>query len=223
MLPGFLIVGAQRSGTTSMYRALREHPAVLRPLHKEVHYFDVGYQHNLRWYESHFPLRLTAGRIERAIGTPPVTFETSPYYMFHPLAPTRIARNLPGVRLLVLLRDPVARAYSSRAHYQHAYRARGQYAEQLDRLAKVFPPANVHVVDSGDFFAQRKPIYDAVLDFLGLPHHGYPNFTRRNAQAAPPMSNSVRSTLSEHFLPYDARLSAWLGKEPSWRRRRVSF
>ena len=245
-----------------MYRALREHPAVLRPLHKEVHYFDVGYQHNLRWYQSHFPLRLTLRRIERAIGMPPVTFEASPYYMFHPLAPARIARDLPGIRVLVLVRDPVARAYSahvhevtlgfetetferaleleddrlegeldrmmnnpeyiSRAHYRHAYRTRGQYVEQLDRLAKVFQPANIHVVDSGDFFAEPEPIYDAVLDFLGLPHYGYPVFTRQNARAAAPMPNSLQSSLSEHFLPYDARLSAWLGNEPSWRRRRVS-
>ena len=58
MLPGFLIVGAQRSGTTSMYRTLSQHPAILKAvLHKGVHYFDTGYEHDLAWYRGHFPLR----------------------------------------------------------------------------------------------------------------------------------------------------------------------
>ena len=66
-LPGFLIVGAQRSGTTSMYHTLSQHPAVLKAaLHKGVHYFDTGYDHSLAWYQGHFPLRAHAARVERA-------------------------------------------------------------------------------------------------------------------------------------------------------------
>jgi Sulfotransferase domain len=108
MLPGFLIVGAQRCGTTSMYRCLSQHPDVRKAvLHKGVHYFDMNYERGLRWYRAHFPLRGRAGA---------VTFESSPYYLFHPLAADRIASDLPGVRLLVLVRDPVERAYSAHAH-----------------------------------------------------------------------------------------------------------
>ena len=117
MLPGLLICGAQRCGTTSMYRSLSQHPAVLKPvLHKGVHYFDTGYGHGPRWYAAHFPLRLTAARAARRTGLRSVTFESSPYYLFHPLAATRIASDLPGVKILVLLRDPVERAYSAHAH-----------------------------------------------------------------------------------------------------------
>jgi hypothetical protein len=117
MTPDFLIVGGQRCGTTSMYRVLREHPAVLPPvLHKGVHYFDMAYPRGMSWYRGHFPLRSTAAGVARRTGMRPVTFESSPYYMFHPLAAERIARDLPGVKLLVLLRDPVERAYSAHAH-----------------------------------------------------------------------------------------------------------
>jgi Sulfotransferase domain len=117
MRPGLLICGAQRCGTTSMYRTLSQHPAVLKPvLHKGVHYFDVGYDRGPRWYAAHFPLRISAARAERRTGLPTLTFESSPYYLFHPLAAERIARDLPGVRILVLLRDPVERAYSAHAH-----------------------------------------------------------------------------------------------------------
>ena len=118
MLPGFLIVGGQRCGTVSMARALSWHPAVLpAALHLEVHYFDTGYHHGLGWYRGHFPSPARAARAARAAGGgPPVAFESSPYYLFHPLAAARIARDLPGVKLLVLLRDPVERAYSAHAH-----------------------------------------------------------------------------------------------------------
>ncbi len=117
ILPAFLIVGGQRCGTTSMYRTLSQHPAILKPvLHKGVHYFDTGYDRGLDWYRGHFPLQITARRTARRVGSECMAFESSPYYMFHPLAAERIAADLPGVRLLVLLRDPVERAYSAHAH-----------------------------------------------------------------------------------------------------------
>ena len=62
MLPGFLIIGAQRCGTTSLYRTLSQHPGVLKAvLHKGVHYFDMNYDRGPGWYRAHFPLR-GAGR-----------------------------------------------------------------------------------------------------------------------------------------------------------------
>ncbi|HEV2451529.1 MAG TPA: sulfotransferase [Streptosporangiaceae bacterium] len=132
MLPGFLIVGAQRCGTTSLTRTLSEHPAVsCALLHKEVHYFDTGYRHGIGWYRSHFPL-LARARQAAPDGTEPVAFESSPYYMFHPLAAERIHRDLPGVKLLVLLRDPVERTYSAHAHeVAHGYE-KESYERALD-------------------------------------------------------------------------------------------
>lgn len=112
MLPAFLIVGAQRCGTTSLYRALAQHPMLAKPvLHKGVHYFDVDYARGMSWYQGHFPLKLI-----RRHGARPLAFESSPYYLFHPLAAERIARDLPGVKLIVLVRDPVERAFSAHSH-----------------------------------------------------------------------------------------------------------
>jgi len=260
MRPDFLIVGAQRCGTTSLYRALSQHPAIVKAvLHKGVHYFDVGYHHGPGWYLGHFPLRITGRRAGQAAGETPMTFESSPYYLFHPLAAGRIARDLPGVRVLVLIRDPVERAYSAHAHelargyetesferalaleagrldgeeaklaadpayashshQHHAYRARGRYAEQLERLAAAVGRDRVHVVDSADFFSRPGPAYDAILGFLGLPRHGYPVFARHNARPrTAPMPGSLWAELDDYFLPYDERLATWLGAAPSWRR-----
>lgn len=111
LLPGFLIVGAQRAGTTYLYDMLVGQPGVAPALTKEVHFFDVRYERGLRWYRTFFPPRL--GR------RPPLTGEASPYYMFHPHVPGRVAESLPQIKLIALLRNPVDRAYSQ---YQHERR-----------------------------------------------------------------------------------------------------
>jgi hypothetical protein len=118
MLPGFLIVGAERCGTTSLFDVLRQHPAVFNGTlpRKEVHYFDDKYGHGLGWYQCHFPLAARTRLAARGAGVTPVAFEATANYMFHPVAPDRIHRDLPGARLLVLVRDPVERAYSAHAH-----------------------------------------------------------------------------------------------------------
>ncbi|WP_083428595.1 sulfotransferase [Microbacterium sp. AR7-10] len=116
MLPSFLIVGGQRCGTTSLFKTLAQHRSVARPFAlKGVHYFDTHFDHTFNWYRGHFPLRLTS-RLKRLAGPAPTTGESSPFYGFHPLAPQRIAEALPGVRLILLMRDPVTRAYSAHSH-----------------------------------------------------------------------------------------------------------
>jgi hypothetical protein len=259
VLPSFLICGGQRCGTTSLYRALAAHPAVLKPvLHKGVHYFDTGYHHGPRWYRAHFPRQHIADRIADRLGIAPMAFESSPYYLYHPHAIARIAEDLPGVRLIVLVRDPVTRAHSqhahelargyesepsfsralaleparlcgqaerlladpgyrSFAHQHHAYRARGEYARYLDALTEYLPRERILVLESTDLFQRPRVTYDTVLQFLGLPHLGYPPFDRHNARPRSEMPERVRRELTVHFAPFDTALAAWLGHPPSWR------
>lgn len=120
--PDFLIVGAQRSGTTTLYRLLAEHPAVRFPrLTKGVHWFDVESHRSEGWYRSNFPLRAALDRAEADAGEAIIVGEAAPYYGFHPFGPERIAAALPRVRLVMILRDPVTRAWSQ----FHHERARG--------------------------------------------------------------------------------------------------
>jgi len=114
MLPDFLIVGAQRAGTTSMYNYLAQHPDVGRVrLSKGVHYFDTNAGESMSWYRSHFPLDPKKVPFK---SKPTHVGEGAPYYMFHPLAPERYDAALPGVKLIAILRDPVERAHSQWAH-----------------------------------------------------------------------------------------------------------
>src|SRR3954447_18625468 len=99
MVPDFLIIGAQRAGTTSLFHYLQRHPSVMQSSIKEVHYFDGSYNRGRRWYLSHFPLR-------RATSGGRITGEATPYYLFHPTVPTRVAVDFPDVKLIAILRDP---------------------------------------------------------------------------------------------------------------------
>ena len=116
-LPTMLIAGGQRCGTSTLFRALSSHPSFVGPtMRKGVHYFDLNFDKPLTWYRAHFPTKSALESVQHRTGSPAVVGESSPYYMWHPLAPDRIARSLPGVRVIVLLRDPVERAYSAHAH-----------------------------------------------------------------------------------------------------------
>jgi hypothetical protein len=115
--PDFLVVGAQRAGTTSLHRYLLEHPSVLGArFAKGVHWYDEHFDEPLRWYQRHFPTDVERRMVERRTGEPTVVGESSPYYLFHPRVAERIAATLPEVKVIAILRDPVARAWS---HYQH--------------------------------------------------------------------------------------------------------
>jgi len=102
--PSYLIVGTQKGGTTSLFDHLATHPGVRAPRYKEVHYFDWFADRPFSYYLSSFPLGNWS------------TGEASPYYLFHPYVPERVARVLPEIKLIALLRNPADRALS---HHNH--------------------------------------------------------------------------------------------------------
>lgn len=106
-LPGFILIGGQRCGTTAFFHELRRHPAVGNPLRKEIHFFDANFHRGERWYRAHFP---SADALNE--GGELSTGEASPSYLFLPEVPTRVQGVLPDARFIVLLRDPVIRAWS---------------------------------------------------------------------------------------------------------------
>jgi hypothetical protein len=113
-LPDVVILGTQRGGTTSLFDWLASHPSVAPSTTKEVHYFDRFYANGERWYRAHFAFK----------GVPRLSIEATPYLLFYPLAPQRVAADLPtSARFVVLLRDPVQRAISQ---YWHSCRLRAE-------------------------------------------------------------------------------------------------
>lgn len=118
LLPDFLIIGGQKCGTTSLYNYLAQHPCVAPAWRKEVRFFNVQYVgKSITWYRAQFPSSLYKFCIKITQGQDVITGEATPGYISHPHAPKRIFETIPKVKLIVLLRNPVDRAYS---HYQHA-------------------------------------------------------------------------------------------------------
>ena len=116
--PGFLVIGAMKAGTTTVYDLLSRHRQVVEPLVKEVHYFDRSFERGTDWYLRNFCSERHLARVAREHGRA-LTFEGTPGYLFFPECPGRIHETLPGVLAIALLRDPVERAIS---HYHHRVR-----------------------------------------------------------------------------------------------------
>lgn len=116
MSPSFLVIGGQRCGTTTIFKALSSHPQVMRPpVEKGTDYYTLHHHRGLDWYRGHFPIETYSQlRASRAGGA--VAFEACTYYAFHPLAIARIAHDFPQMKLVLMLRDPVERAYSAFKH-----------------------------------------------------------------------------------------------------------
>ena len=122
-LPSFLIIGAQKAGTSSLAHYMRQHPQLIRAWRKEAHFFDGRsefldkpadassdqFLDGERCYRAYFPL---ASRMKHG----QQCFEATPSYLCHPLVPERIVNMLPQVRVIMLLRNPTKRAVS---HYFH--------------------------------------------------------------------------------------------------------
>jgi Sulfotransferase domain len=161
LAPSFILVGAQRCGTTSLYRALADHPqAAPPPFHKGINYFDLHYYCGIRWYLGHFPVAWNARRGAARYGEA-AAFEASGYYLYHPCALERLAHDLPTVKIVVMLRDPVERAFSA---YKHEC-ARGFEREDFERALALEDDRLAGEIDR----IKADPAYDS----FSHRHHSY--------------------------------------------------
>jgi len=196
--PTFFVIGAQKAGTTTLFAHMCQHPKIVAPLIKEVHYFENprNFSRGLDWYLSHFPNSSDC-----------MTGEATPSY-YHPLVPERVAAQFPDAKLILLARNPVDRAYS---HYQrqvrrgreplpfetalesesdriepdlamlakdplwpamglrtYSYRWQGRYLMHINRWLSCFSKDNLLVVPSESYFSQPDQTIAQILDFLGV-------------------------------------------------------
>ncbi len=186
--PHFVLgIGVQKAGTSTLHSLLSAHPHLESGQQKELHYFDRGDQHSLKNYLLQFP------------GKQAVKLDVTPAYVFYPGALKRIHDTLPikDTSIILILRDPVARAYS---HYlksrrnglekrsfatafkweqrrmkrsdlqfrENSYFERGKYAAQVERLLQLFPREQVHIILFEEFVGEQQKTMDDLCDFLGL-------------------------------------------------------
>ena len=237
--PDIMIIGAQRGGTTSMRKWLGAHPGERVFQLGEAHFFDNYYGRGERWYRAQFPTGL---RRQRRV-------ESSPYMLFHPLAPLRAGRDLPSsTQFVALLREPADRALSqyrrerakgrermtfadalaseeerlrgetervsreelSLPHQFQSYRARGLYAEQIDRWYRAVGRDRVKVVESERLYAEESVARD-LLQWLNLPVETEP-FPSLNASPEPTAEDlEALEELRGWYEPYNEKLFDLLG------------
>jgi Sulfotransferase domain len=248
-LPNFLVLGAQKAGTTALYEYLRRHPQVTGPSWKEVSFFDRHWARGESWYRGNFPNRArTRGKL---VG------EASPSYVFHRLAPQRVQELVPDARLIVIVRNPVDRAlsqynhevalgreplrfeealdaeeerlrgeeermaadprYFSREWWSHTYKARGRYAEQLERWLAVFPREQLLVLPSDDLGSDPARAHAQVLEFLGATPQRLDSYPRVYERDYEPMRSATRERLVAEFEEPNRRLYELLGRDLGWR------
>ena len=176
--PNFLVIGAMKSGTTSLYHYLRAHPDVFMPELKEVDFFtdELNWGKGWKWYARQFE---DAPAGARALGEASTSYTKHPRYAG---VAERIARYLPQARLIYVVRDPIDRM---RSHYQHnvalgeerapideallenpSYLDCSRYAHQIDRYLEHFPREQILVFSSEALRHERLPTMHKVLDFL---------------------------------------------------------
>lgn len=153
MVPHFLIIGVQRGGTTSLYDYLTQHPKIAAAKRKEVHYFDLNYMKGPAWYRAQFPWW-------RRVRPGTITGEASPYYVFHPAVRDRVKEALPAARLILLVRDPVDRAYS---HYHLALR----------RKHEELPFAEAVQAEPSRLEGEAEKLLDPAYESFAYQHHTY--------------------------------------------------
>lgn len=193
-LPNFLGIGVQKAGTTLLYQLLKQHPQIYLPDSKELHFFDRDeeYQKGVSWYQNNY-----FGGAENY----PWIGEITPSYIFFESAPERIFKTLgPNIKLIIILRNPVDRAYS---HYwmqykrgietfpfieallmelarirqgyfgktRFSYLTRGFYTEQIKRYLNYFPLENMKFFLFEEFILDIPGIVSEVLDFLNCDHN----------------------------------------------------
>ncbi|MEN8242246.1 MAG: sulfotransferase [Chloroflexota bacterium] len=236
MLPNFIILGSQKAGTTSTYEVFKLHPEIFMPAKKELNYFfhQAEYAKGTKYYQNYF----TAAQANAiAVG------EASPGYICHPEAPRRIHRLLPEAKLIVTVRNPIARAYSQfwdnrrslseslsfpevieqalEPTYQPGrlgYFSRGTYMQYIQRYLDLFPAENLLVLPFEDLQDDPQGFYRKCFEFLGVD----PDFTcPEMSQAANPAAvwdNSLYRWFFEH--PHRARwLPAKLRRFTFWGKR----
>ncbi len=134
-LPDYLIIGAAKSGTSSLYRTLAQHPNIAPALKKEIYFFChyQNFDRGLNWYKAHFYAPLYRWWKKMRGINKLVTGESTPIYLLTPFVPERVKAVVPGVKIIVMMRNPVDRAYS---HFYHVYRPRRETLEFKEALEK---------------------------------------------------------------------------------------
>ncbi len=229
--PDFLIIGASRSGTSSLHRSLEEHPELSGPNvggnKKEVHFFDRKFERGAEWYFDLFKGNK-------------YNFESTPNYLYHKKSPERISKTLPDCKFIIMLRNPINRAWSHFINWkarnnwsieilknpEHEVLKKGIYIEQLLRWSKYFRRDRFKIIRSEDFYGNPELIIKETYQWLGLKdgvHIKSIYYDPVNTKQSKPIKEKqaipkeIRRWLKGFYKPYNEILYQFTKREMGWK------
>lgn len=225
--PDFIIIGAQKAGTTSLFQYLGQHPEILPPKEKELAYFAWNRGKGLNWYLNNFPKKTE--KVDK------LTFEGTPAYIYLEKSPKLISKLFPDIKFILILRDPVERAYShwqfyheskfvreqqlnlrdkrsfedaindelkkERIRWHSRYLDRGKYAQQIRNWYRYFEKDQILILESKNFKEQPKETLQQVTQFLGISNYYEKYFFENKGEEG--LKKSVDKTNGETLKKYN--------------------
>ena len=165
VLPNFLIIGFVKCGTTSLYEYLLQHPNIYPPVGKEIDFFDRLYEKGTNWYKVSFPFKLQKSIVENLQKKDFVTGEATPRYIEHPYALDRIKKIAPNTKFIILLRNPIDRAFSQ---YNQNLNNEYEYLSFEDAIKH----EQERIKDRYKKMQSNKMYYSWDFDLFGYLEHG---------------------------------------------------
>jgi tetratricopeptide (TPR) repeat protein len=241
--PDFIIAGASKCGTSSIYHYLGRHPQVLLSHKKEIDFYWKNFKQGIDWYLAHFPTITDSPDF--------LTGEATPNYLRFPHVARRIKETFPKTKIIILLRNPADRAISWHYHKFNTGLTNQDLttaiASEIKRLATIseaeitktsfYNPDNILsglyvykikpwieilgreqflILKSEDFYQNTAQKMAQVHDFLGLPDCTLEQYPPVNAGTYNQIDASLRKTLVEYFAPYNQKLESYLGMKFDW-------
>jgi tetratricopeptide (TPR) repeat protein len=237
--PNFIIIGAPKCGTTSLFFNLNQHPQILAPHKKEINFFNHNFALGVPWYLAQFPAIADAKKF--------ITGEASPIYLYDEQVIQRLHKLFPEIKLIVMLRNPVQRTISEYYHatnhglenrtltkiievekellatksrqevlQKFGYLLNSIYVDQIAKWMNNFPAENILIIESEFFFEQTNIIMAEIWKFLGLPHITQNQHVRHNVGSYPPVTPEIKQKLQEFFIPYNQELEQYLNRKFNW-------
>ena len=237
--PDFIIIGATKCGTTSLFSYLNQHPQMLAPHRKEINFFNRNFDLGLPWYLAQFPAIADAPEF--------ITGEASPFYIYDERAIDRIKQLFPDIKLIAMLRNPVERTISeyyhavnhgiekrslehlielereqlatyprSEAMQTFGYLKNSIYIEKIAKWRQVFPTENIMIIKSESFFEAPAVIMNRVCQFLNISQLESEGHIAYNVGTYPPVSLEVERRLKDFFIPYNQELAEYLDTKFDW-------
>ncbi len=241
--PDFIIAGASKSGTSSIYFYLSRHPQILLSHTKEIDFYWQNFDRGIDWYLAHFPTITDRDDF--------LTGEATPNYLRFPQVAQRIKNTFPQTKIIILLRNPADRAISWHYHKFNTGLTNQDLStaisEEITRLTTVseaeivetgyYNPDNILsslyiykirawvetlgreqflFLKSEDFYSDPLGNMAQVFDFLGLPNCPLENYPKVNAGSYNQVDSKLRKTLVDYFAPYNRQLEEYLEIEFNW-------